>query len=178
MVQSYLLGGAKCAFPYGHIGATWRIWLNLCFLRTTRVHNPNGKSIGSAVFAQLTVERCRVRWCHLAKRIELALPLAHQSPQPKWQVNRFSCFCAAHGKNFLYFTMSDPFPKIACSHGGSEPPSNTIPWAYPNPQPKGHLDRFCCFCTDDRRMSLYFTMGCPFIPLTIAPSHGRDLDPI
>jgi len=32
----------------------WRIWLNLCFLRPTRVHNPNGKSIGSAVFAGLT----------------------------------------------------------------------------------------------------------------------------
>jgi len=31
------------------------------------------------------------------------------------------------------------------------------------------------FCTDDRRVSLYFTMGHPF-PLKIAPSHG-DLDP-
>ena len=35
--------------PWGHIDATWRIRLNLCFLRTTRAHNPNGKSIGSAV---------------------------------------------------------------------------------------------------------------------------------
>ena len=31
-----------------HIGASWRIRLNLCFLRHTRVHNQNGKSIGSA----------------------------------------------------------------------------------------------------------------------------------
>jgi len=39
-----------------HIGATWRILLNLCILRPTRVHNRNGKWISSAVFAQLTAE--------------------------------------------------------------------------------------------------------------------------
>jgi len=31
--------------PQGHIGATWRIRLNLCILRTMRVHNRNGKWI-------------------------------------------------------------------------------------------------------------------------------------
>jgi len=40
----------------GTIGATWRIRLNLCFLRSTRVHNPNGKSTRSAVLAELTAE--------------------------------------------------------------------------------------------------------------------------
>jgi len=30
------------------IGTTWRIRLNLCLLRPTRVYNPNGKSTGSA----------------------------------------------------------------------------------------------------------------------------------
>jgi len=40
----------------GHIGATWRMRLNLCFLRLTRVHNPKGVSIGSAVFTQITAE--------------------------------------------------------------------------------------------------------------------------
>ena len=35
----------QCAFPCGHISTTWRICLNLCFLRPTRVHNSNGKSI-------------------------------------------------------------------------------------------------------------------------------------
>jgi len=39
-----------------HIGTTWRIWLNWCFLRPIRVHNPNGKSIGPAVSAQLMAE--------------------------------------------------------------------------------------------------------------------------
>jgi len=46
----------QCAFPCRHIGATWRIRLNLCFLQPTWVHNPNGKFISLAVFAQLTAE--------------------------------------------------------------------------------------------------------------------------
>jgi len=37
-----------------------------------------------------------------------------------------------------------------------------IPTAHPSPQPKRHLDRFSRFCTDDRRVALYFTMGRPF----------------
>jgi len=45
-----------CLPKCGHIGATWRIQLNLCFLRPTQVHNPNGKSIAPAVLTQLTAE--------------------------------------------------------------------------------------------------------------------------
>jgi len=37
-------------------------------------------------------------WRRLANMIELVLPLAHSSPQPKWQINRFSHFCTAHGR--------------------------------------------------------------------------------
>jgi len=44
----------QCFLPWGHIGATWRIRLNLCILQPTWVHNPNGKSIGSAVYAEMT----------------------------------------------------------------------------------------------------------------------------
>jgi len=36
----------QCAFPCSHIGTTWWTRLNLRFLRPTRVHSPNGKSIG------------------------------------------------------------------------------------------------------------------------------------
>jgi len=46
----------QCAFPCRHNGATWRIRLHLSFLRCTRVHNPNGKWIGSAVLTQLLAE--------------------------------------------------------------------------------------------------------------------------
>jgi len=39
-----------------------------------------------------------------------------------------------------------------------------IAWAHLSPQPKRRLDWFCRFCTDDCRVSLYFTMGRPFLP--------------
>jgi len=44
-----------------HIRAHWRHLANtidLCFLRPIRVHNPNSKSIGSAILPQVTAE-CR-----------------------------------------------------------------------------------------------------------------------
>ena len=47
-----------------------------------------------------------------------------------------------------------------------------IPTAHPSPQPKRDLDRFSRFRTGDRKVSLYFTMGRPFLPLKINPSHG------
>ena len=36
-----------------------------------------------------------------------------------------------------------------------------IPWAHPSPKLKQHLDRFSRFYTDDRRVSLYFTIRRP-----------------
>jgi len=53
----------QCAFPCGHIGAAWRIRLNLCFLRPTRVHNPNGKSIGSADLAHSSQQKIPILTC-------------------------------------------------------------------------------------------------------------------
>jgi len=44
-------------------------------------------------------------------RLNLCLPLAHTSPQPKRQINQFSHFCTAHGRKSLYFTMGAPFPQ-------------------------------------------------------------------
>jgi len=60
----------QCALLCGHIGASWRIRLNLCFLRPTRVHNPNSKSICPAIFAQLMAECHWVHWRHLPNTIE------------------------------------------------------------------------------------------------------------
>ena len=54
--QSYSPGGANVPSHVGTVGATWRIRLNLCFLRSTRVHNPNSKSTRSSVLAQLTAK--------------------------------------------------------------------------------------------------------------------------
>ena len=80
---------------------------NTCLLRPTRVHNPNGISIGSAVFAQLT--QCR-RGCPSMRfplkiahwRIRRSGPhlihgsLAHPSPNPERHLDRFSRFCRAY----------------------------------------------------------------------------------
>jgi len=46
MVQMLFDRWWQHVLPWGHIGATWRIRLNLCILQSTRVHNLNGKSIG------------------------------------------------------------------------------------------------------------------------------------
>jgi len=51
-----------------------------------------------------------------------------------------------------------------------------VPRVHPSSQPKRHLDRSAVFCTDDRRVSLYFTMGRLF-PLKITLSYEGDLDP-
>jgi len=65
-------------------------------------------------------------WRHLANVIELMLPSAHLSSQPKQPIpDQFRHFSTAHGRKSVCFTMGDPFPKIAPSHRGSGPPSNT-----------------------------------------------------
>ena len=52
------------------IVATWRIRLNLCILRPTQVHDQNHKSIGLAVFPQVTAESAyTLQWAPLSTRI-------------------------------------------------------------------------------------------------------------
>ena len=121
--------------------------LNLCFLRPTQVDNPNDKLIGSAIFTQLMAECRRAPWHHPANTIELVLPLAHPSPQPKQQADQLNCFCTAHGRQFLYFTTGAPFSQnCPFPRQDLDPIEFMIPWAHPNPQPKWHLDRFSHFC--------------------------------
>ena len=67
----------------------------------------------------------RAHWHPLANTIELVLPSAHPSSQPKRQIDRFSHFaqlteacrraCPGHVLSLI----------TAPSHGGSGPPSNT-----------------------------------------------------
>jgi len=60
-----------------------------------------------------------------------------------------------------------PFPQIAPSMEDLKPHLTHDSLSL---QPKRHLARFSRFCTDDCRVSLYFTMGRPS-PLKIAPSY-------
>jgi len=63
-------------------------------------------------------------------------------------------------------------PKIAPSHWGSAPPSNT--WFLgADKNPKWHVDRFSCFCTAQHRVSHYFAMPCyipPKLPILLGES--------
>jgi len=67
----------------------------------------------------------RVRWRHLANMIELIHPLAHSSPHPKRQIDRFSGFCAVHGRKCLYFTMGTPIHQNCPFPWGDLAPSYT-----------------------------------------------------
>jgi len=47
-----------------------------------------------------------------------------------------------------------------------------LPLAHPSPCPKPHLSWFSHFCTTHDRVSLYFTMACPFRPQNCLFSWG------
>ena len=120
-----------CVLTWGHNGAIWRIWFNLCILRSSQFQNPNGDSISSAAFAQLMAESpYTLKWALLS-------------------------------------------PKLPLPIGEFGPPSNT--WflgPIPAHNTNGILISSAVFYTDDRRVSLYFTMVRPFPPFKLSPSHG------
>jgi len=135
--------------------------LNLCVLRPTRVHNPNGKSIGSAVFAQLTAESRRVHWRSLANTIEL-LPLAHRVNNPNGKSIGSAVSAQLTAESFYtleWATLPQNCP-LMDPDGDPHLIQDSL-GASPSPQSKGHHDRFSRFCTADRRVSLYFKMGRP-----------------
>jgi len=119
-----------------------------------------------------TCPSVRAHWRHLANTIELVYPSAHSSPQPIRQIHRFSRFCTAYSRKCLYFTMGAPIHQNCPFPWGIIWTSHVThdAFAQTSPQPKRHLDRFRRLCTDDRGVSLYFTMVCLF-SLKIAHSH-------
>jgi len=122
----------------GHTGATWRIRLNLCFLRPTRAHNPNGKRIGSAVLAQFTAES-PYNYNGLCFPPKLTLPtgdldshLTHDSlgpAEPTTQTASRSVqpFCTDDCRVSLYFTMGRPFPPQNCPFPWGSEPTYMVP---------------------------------------------------
>jgi len=57
------------------------------------------------------------------------------------------------------------------------PIQHMIPTAHPTPQLKRHPHRFSRLCTDDRTVSLYFTMGRPFSPQNLPLPMGGSGPP-
>jgi len=141
----------------------------------TRVHNPNSKSIGSAIFAQLTAE-CRRTCLGMSFPLIIApsrtgsgLHLIHASLGPPESVTQTA------SRSVQPFLLSSR--QSVVEHVGACPsPQNCpFPWGtcihltrgslvHQNRRPKRHLDRFSRFCTDDHRVFIYFTMGHPFPP--------------
>jgi len=81
-----------------------------------------------------TSPTCKVLAISAFYRSNTQTPLHNQLP------SRYLCT-----KPFIAILV----PKLvamATSLSTSGPPSNTIPWAHPSPQPKWHLDRFSRFC--------------------------------
>jgi len=163
---------------------------NTWFLGPIRVHSPNSKSIGSAVSAQLTE---KVPILYNGRPFPQKLPILVRG----WGLPSFSWFLEAdwaHNPNcimigsaiFAQVTAECPYtlqwtplsPKIAPSHGGSGPACKTrflglIRAHRPNAISIGSA----VFSTDDRRMSLYFTMGRPFSPKNLRLPMGGSEPP-
>jgi len=69
-----------------------------------------------------TCRSTRAHWRHLANTIELVHPLAHWSPQSKWQMDNFSCFTQLTVESAYTLQLAPLSTRIAPSHGGSGPP--------------------------------------------------------
>jgi len=67
----------------------------------------------------------RAHWRPLAITIELVLPSAYLSLQPKWQIDWFSHFWTVYGRKSLYLTMDNPFPQNCSFSWGIWTPSNS-----------------------------------------------------
>jgi len=89
------------------------------------------------------------------------VPLALSSSQPKRQIDRFSHFCINHGRKSLCFTMGDPFPQnCPISWRDLQPhlTHDSLSPFKPSTQACQSVQPF------DHRVSVYFTIGCPFPP--------------
>jgi len=83
-------------------------------------HVANGKLIGfctaqSRVLSGKLAPRGKydwncAHWRHLANTIELVLPSAHPSPEPKWAIDRFSRFCTDDHNGTPIPPQNCPFP--------------------------------------------------------------------
>jgi len=134
-----------------------------------RVHNQNGKSIGSAVFVLLTAECRRACPRHALSPNNCPFVWGIWAPcktcflEPSWVHNPNG---TSIGSTIFQLMTQSPYTlafssKLSLPMGNLNPISYIIRWTHWSPQPKQCLDWFSRFCTDDRKVSLYFTMGRP-----------------
>jgi len=98
----------KCAIPWRHIGTTWQIRLNVCFFDSplTRVHDINGKSIGSAVFAQLMAESpYTLQWAPLSPKLPLPMGGSWTPIQFLWPIEPTTQMASRSVQPFLQSSL-------------------------------------------------------------------------
>jgi len=115
-------------------------------------------------------------WIIFARLRQCALPWGHNGASwlIQWQIIRFSCFCTAHSRKSLHFTMEDLFAQNCLfrwgdlnSHlthdslGPSKPSTQTV---FQSVQP--------FFCTDYHRVSLYLQWEAPLPSQKLPPPMG------
>ena len=187
MVQSYSPGGTNVPSHahWSHLANNTELMLPLVYMTLqckwqiawfSRFSSAHGR-VSSGTLAPLgEYDWDGAHWRPLANRIELVLPSAHPSPQPKWQIDQFSRFCTAHGSESLCFTMGNRFPQ-SCPFS-SVPPSNS--WFLGRVaahNPNGIMIGSAVFAQVTAECPCTLQWVAPSLPLKIAPSDG-DLDPI
>ena len=147
------------------VRAHWRHLMNMIEFVPTRVHYPN-RSV------QPFLHRSRQNVVRDAQACPFPY-IIHASLSPPESITQTA---SQSGQSFMHSSWQTvtmgPSPKNSPFPWGTWTPiSHVVSWAYQSPQPKQHLNRFSCSCTDDRKMSLYFKTGTHF-PQKIVPSHG------
>jgi len=177
----------QCALPCGHIGTTWRIWLNLCFLRPIWVHNPKANR-SVQPFLHSSWQKVPILYNGNPFPQNCAFSWGISTPSNSWFLGPFW----AENPNsvtislavFAQVTAECPYalqwaalsPKIAPFYGGSLTPSNTwflgCIWAH-NPNSISICSAIFAQMT---AVSLYLTMERHF-PASKLPLPMGDLDP-
>jgi len=133
--------------------------IGLVFPRPTKVHNPTGKSIDSAVLAQIMAESPYTYngLCFPQKLLfpmrDLDRHLIHRSLGPLESSTQTASrtvqpFLHRRLQSVPILYNGTPLPplKIAPFHGDLDLHLIMVLCAHPSPQPKRHLDRFSRFC--------------------------------
>jgi len=115
-------------------------------------------------------------WHHLANMIELVLPSAHPSPQPKRQIDRFSRFCTAHDRVSILYNRRPFPPKLPLLVGGFGPHLTRVLGPIQAHNPNGISIGSAVFTRMTAECPYTLQWDAPF-PLKIAPSHGGSGPP-
>jgi len=156
MVRNFTYTASRTSLNYENYNNWWNqfdIRLHHHSRQTVQLYSPGGANVPS--HEDTLVPPDKYNWiCASLGPSESTTQMANRTVQP---------FLHSSCRKSLYFTMSAPFPpKIALPMGDLDPHLIRDSFGPSKPKIQTHLDRFSCFCTDDCRVSLYFTIGRPF----------------